>query len=123
MSFSSMLIHRCTIQRYMPTGGTDTMGHPLAAWTNLATNVKCNLQWRPVTELKNDGLVAVASSELLFVPKGQDITEKDRVTAVVDIDGVSVDSNIFNVTEVRLLRGKNREHHKQVILLRVRPGG
>jgi len=125
MGFNSMLIHECTIRRYVEDGLTDSHGQPTGAWQVWETCVKCNLQWRTVTELKNDGFVAVARAQVLFLKAGQDITEEDHVTDIMDIDGIDgivVDGGPFAVEEVKLQRGRKREHHRECRLKRVKAG-
>jgi len=117
-----MLIHECIIRRYVEDGGTDLHGQPTGAWQDWETCVKCNLQWRSVTELKNDGFVAVARAQVLFLKAGQDITEEDHVTEIIDVDGFPVDNGPFAVEEVKLQRGRKREHHRECRLKRIKAG-
>jgi len=120
MSYISMLIHRCTVQR-ATLGVPDIHGQPSRTWGTLATGVKCNLQWRSVTEKTNDGLLVSRQSEVLFVPVSQDITERDRIVNIRNLAGTLVDNGPFYVTQATRYRGRKKEHHRQLVLSRVTP--
>lgn len=116
----SLLRHRCTIQR-QASSGTDAHGQPSYSWEDVGTSVPCLLQvssssgwpFRNVTVVED----VVQVRTVLYLLPDQDITERDRVTSVTDINGTSVDAGPFEVLAVADAGGQGRM--KQVTLRRL----
>lgn len=78
MSFESLLIHRCSILRFVEAG-TGAHGEPTGTWDELYKDVKCRVyQWGQGVESKNRIEVETGQVQFDFLP-GQDITERDRI--------------------------------------------
>ncbi|MBT9146029.1 MAG: hypothetical protein DDT42_01908 [candidate division WS2 bacterium] len=77
VSFRSLLINRCNIQRYVP-GALDEYGHPIRTWGNLLLDEPCRWSTPKNTEIKA-GIEIVIADLKLFLRNNVGITEKDRV--------------------------------------------
>ncbi len=77
MSYTTLLIDTCTVQRYAGAGADD-YGNPVLTWDlTYLENQACRLVAAPGTELKVGAEIVIADYKL-FV-QSIDITERDRV--------------------------------------------
>lgn len=102
MSYSSLLIHTCTIQRYTE-GAADGYGNPTLAWADHLVDEPCRLVAAPGKELKVGAEIVIADYKL-FV-ESIDITEQDRVV----IGGLT-----YEILLVQDYADNSASHHKQV---------
>ena len=118
MSYRSLLPMTCTIRRYTE-GAQDTYGHPAQTWANLATGVPCRRMNAKGYETKADEKTVVVADYLFFFDKGQDITERDRITTL-KLAGTAVDTATYEVLKVNAVLGMKREDHREVMVQVVR---
>ena len=109
MSYTSLLIQTCTIQRYSE-GDPDEYGNPALTWADYLTDEACRLVASSGRELKVGAELVIADYKL-FLGDGIDITEQDMV--ILD----SVTYEILLVTDKQDLVGS---HHKECYLRTVR---
>ena len=120
--YTDLLTDTCTIRRATMGTTRDPYGNFVPTWANLATGVVCRLDeaggpWSAAgRETYTDKNITVADY-MLCLKWDQDITERDRVTAVVR-DGITVVNNECEVILVSLAAGE--VHHKEALLARVK---
>ena len=102
MTYTSLLIETCTVQRYTE-GAEDAYGKPARTWADNLTDQACRLVAMPGTELKI-GVEIVVADYKLFV-QDIDITEQDRVV---------IDSLTYEVLLIQTYADGISDHHKQV---------
>lgn len=101
MSYTSLLIHTCTVRRFTE-GAEDAYGNPNLTWADHLTNEPCRLTASTGREIKV-GLEIVVADYKLFIGD-VDIIEQDEVI----ISGITY--------EVLLVSGYSDDttsHHKQ----------
>jgi hypothetical protein len=96
MSIDSHLIHRCTIQRYLPVGD-DSLKAPKKDWRPWIEGLRC----RRVTKQQRVG----------------DVQQGDRVVNVIDETGTT-EVGTFKIESVIIRRGR-AARHVSLILERV----
>lgn len=101
MSFDSLLIDICTVQRYTE-GAVDDAGHPTLTWADHLTNEPCRLTTANGKELKVGAELVVADYRLFL--GDVDIIEQDRVV---------IDSLTYEVLLVEIYADHTADHHKQ----------
>ena len=104
MTYTTLLIETCTVQRYTE-GARDASGQPTLTWADNLTNQACRLVAAPGKELKVGAEIVVADYKL-FV-QDIDIIEQDRVV---------IDSLTYEVLLVQNYADSITDHHKQVWL-------
>lgn len=106
--FTSLLIHRCTIQR-RDAAVEDELGHTVGDYADLETDVSCRLE-----PFLGDGRFVERTSDaksltgdhLLMLEPDQAIEQGDRITTVVYASGAgSVNPGVFSV--LRVERGES----------------
>jgi hypothetical protein len=117
MSIDSHLIHRCTIQRYLPVGD-DSLKAPKKDWRPWIEGLRC----RRVTKQQRVGDTAfaerpVTTTDMLLVPAGTDVQQGDRVVNVIDETGTT-EVGTFKIESVIIRRGR-AARHVSLILERV----
>lgn len=108
MSYSSLLINVCTIQRFSE-GALDNYGIPVKTWTDISTNEPCRLMAGSGREIKVGAEVVVADYKLFL--GDVDITEQDRV---------EIDSITYEVLLVADREDGIVSHHKECFMRVVR---
>jgi len=121
MSYNSLLIHRCTVRRYTETG-TDSHGQPVVTWDDLATGVRCRLNWHDQTERFSIPVASVRRYKL-FVPRAQDVRHEDRIYNITYSNGTVFEPGPFNVAEVKDFSDRHNRHHLELSLERVGEAG
>lgn len=94
------LDHTCIVQR-SSAGAVDGNNVPTVTWSTLLNGVPCHYWQEMETEILNGQAVEVARSRIVFAANTA-ITDKDRVTSVLDNDGaqrVGVPLDIEEVVE------------------------
>ena len=102
MSYSTLLIHVCTIQRFTE-GAADSYGNPSLTWADYLVDEPCRLTTSSGREVKVGAEIVIADYRL-FV-EDIDITEQDRVV---------IGGNIYEVLLVQGYSDDSASHHKQV---------
>ena len=102
MSYTSLLIQTCTVQRFTE-GAFDVYGNPTLTWADYLTDQACRLVAAPGTELKVGAEIVVADYKLFI--QSIDIIEQDRVV----IGGLT-----YEVLLVQDYADSTISHHKQV---------
>jgi len=101
MSYDSLLIHTCTVQRYTE-GVADGYGNPVLAWADHLTNEPCRLTSSSGREIKVGAELVIADYKLFI--GDEDITEQDRVV----ISGIT-----YEVLLIQEYADDSTSHHKQ----------
>ena len=97
MTVVSKMTMRATVQRNVPAG-TDGFGGPGAAvWGAHLASLSCWVWTKAEREVIDNQKTAVLADHRMMVPRGTDITEDDRVTAVVDRNGGSIIANTMRI--------------------------
>ena len=104
MSFDSLLIDTCDIQRYTE-GAADDYGHPVKTWTPLHDDEPCRHISGQGREVKVGQEVVIIYDEL-FVGD-IDVTEQDRVV---------IDTVTYQIVAVVFRKDGIGSHHKQCYL-------
>lgn len=105
MSFDSLLIDLCTIQRYSE-GAADDYGNPILTWDlTYLVDERCRLTTSSGREIKIGAEIVVADYKLFL--SDVDITEQDRVV---------VDSITYEILLVQDYADHTSDHHKQAWL-------
>ncbi len=104
MSYTSLLIDTCTIQRFTE-GVADAYGNPTLVWADHLVDESCRLTTAKGRELKIGAEIVVADYKL-FV-ESIDITEQDRVV---------LDGNTYEILLVEDYADDSSNHHKQIWL-------
>ena len=107
MSFNSLLIDTCTVQRYTE-GAVDDYGKPAKTWTNHIDDEPCRLVANPNREIKVGAEVVIADYDLFI--GDVDVTEQDRIV---------IDEITYEIISV-LLRKSFSSHHKELLMRVVR---
>ena len=106
MTFASLLIHICTIQRYTESLPPDGYGNPVLTWDlTYIEDEPCRLTTAKGRELKIGAEIVVADYKLFI--DSVDITEQDRVV----ISGLT-----YEILLVEDYADDSVSHHKQVWL-------
>lgn len=112
MSFSDLLIHRCTISR-KTEGEVDAYGEPATTWANLATGVHCRLEKpKGTTKLPPEGEY-VEKLPVLYIGTTNAITEADRIVVTTGPTGT------FEIQKVRPYYNGSELHHYECDLQEV----
>lgn len=125
MSYNALLIHTCTISRRV-YGAADIHGQPVETWAAIATNVPCRLTWQSelyMTQEWYQNKVVSVARYVLFLPKGQDVLVRDRITTVLHKSGAIIDAGPFDVLEANTRSDKHGPHHVELLLSRILEGG
>lgn len=101
MSYTSLLIHTCTTQRFTE-GAADGYGNPILTWADNLTDIACRLTTAKGRELKVGAELVVADYKLFVLDV--DITEQDRIV---------IDSLTYEVLLIEEYSDDSAEHHKQ----------
>jgi len=104
MSYASLLIDTCTIERYTE-GAADDYGNPALTWADHLVDEPCRLETAKGRELKVGAEIVVADYKL-FVDT-VDITEQDRLT---------ISGNLYEILLVEDYANSLASHHKQIWL-------
>ncbi len=104
MTFSSLLIGECTIQRYTE-GAADDYGHPAKTWTNLHDDEPCRHVSGKGREVKVGQEVVIIYDELYV--GDIDVIVQDRVV---------IDTETYQVVDVLFRQDGIGDHHKQLFL-------
>ena len=104
MSYSSLLINTCTIQRFTE-GSSDPYGNPAITWAAHLPDEACRIQPSSGVELKI-GAELVVADYLLFLGD-VDVTEQDRVV---------LDSITYEILLVKDEQDGVDSHHREVFL-------
>ena len=108
MSYSSLLIETCTIQRFSE-GALDNYGIPAKTWTDISTDESCRLMTSSGREVKVGAEVVVADYKLFLGDVS--ITEQDRVV---------IDSTTYEILLVADREDGIGSHHKECFMRAVR---
>jgi hypothetical protein len=108
MSYSSLLINICTIQRNTP-GAQDAYGQPTASWANHLVDESCRIMGTSGREIKVGAEVVVADYKLFL--DDVDVTEQDRVV---------LGSVIYEMLLVQRIQNGTGGHHRECFLRVVR---
>jgi len=76
MSFASLLINICTVQRFT-AGAQDAYGNPAETWNPIHTDIACRWSTPKNREVRVGAEVVLA--DLLVFVNDIDVTEQDRV--------------------------------------------
>ena len=101
MSYTSLLIHTCTTQRFTE-GVADGYGNPALTWADNLTDISCRLTTSSGREIKVGAELVIADYKL-FV-EDVDIVEQDRIV---------IDSLTYEVLLVEGYYDSSSAHHKQ----------
>ena len=114
MSFVG-LVHTCTIRR--SSRALDAAGESIDSMSDLATGVACRFYRPDAKELVATGGQVVVTHRLML-PYGQDVHEKDVVTAITDNQGTVLASEAAVNGVYRDPAGQR--HHMECDLTEVR---
>jgi len=115
--FLALLNSTCTIQRKVDSGLVDADGQTIFTWTTLASGVACRLEGRAsLNRVKSieRGIPerTVVEEDLMYFPPLTDITEEDRVTALVrTADSETLYDVPLSVLLVTRVDDDSEEHH------------
>ena len=104
MSYTSLLIHTCTTQRFTEAAG-DAYGNPVLTWADNQSDIACRLTTASGREIKVGAELVIADYKL-FVGD-VDIIEQDRIV---------IDSLTYEVLLVEEYSDETVGHHKQIWL-------
>lgn len=105
-----LLNQRCDIWRYSE-GSADGYGHLAKTYAELATSVPCRLREAGGKETWADDKTVVPADYIIYLPRNQDVTERDRIV---------LDSITYDVLRVQHTRARRREHHLKLFMRAVR---
>ena len=108
MSYTSLLIDTCTIQR-STDGAQDGYGQPAQTWTDWATAQACRLMATQAREITLGAEVVIADYKLFLEDLA--ITEQDRVI----IGGIT-----YEVLQVATRQDGDADHHVEAYMRTVR---
>ncbi len=108
MSFTSLLIETCTVQRYTE-GAADNYGVPAKTWADHLTDQACRINATTGREVLVGAKVVVADYKMFIADI--DITEQDRVVS----GGVT-----YEVLLVSDRQNSTVDHHKECLMKAVR---
>ena len=117
MSFTSLLISTCTVERYT-TGVADAYGTPVKTWTDHLTDQAC----RFMAGSRAIGSAAGAGGEILI---GAKLVVADYIMFIGDVDITEQDRVVSGGVTYEILMVADRadgiaSHHKEVYLKTVR---
>jgi len=104
VSYTSLLIDTCTVQRYTE-GAADDYGNPTLTWAAHLTDEACRLVASTGREIKVGAELVIADYKLFL--DDVDITEQDRVV---------MGALTYEVLLVQDYKDSTASHHKQVWL-------
>ena len=104
MSFESLLIDTCTVERYTE-GAQDSYGNPALTWASHLADESCRLVTGGGRELKVGAEIVVADYKLFL--DDVDITEQDRVV---------VSSITYEILLVERRKDGAGGHHRECLL-------
>ena len=104
MSFNSLLINSCTVQRFT-AGVIDAYGNPAETWAALHTDIACRHS-TPKNREVQVGAEVVLADLLLFV-NDIDVTEQDRVV---------LNSLTYETLSVVPRQNGTGGHHKELFI-------
>ena len=107
MSFASLLIQACTVERWTD-GGQDAYGQPVKTWADHIVDEPCRISYPKGRQVQR-GTEVVPVEAVLFVDD-IDVTEHDRVT---------VDGTLYGILFVATYRDSANVQHKELSLERV----
>jgi len=102
MSFDSLLIDLCDIERNTP-GLLNEYGYPAPSWGPHISNERCRLTASTGREIKAGAEVVVADYKLFL--SDVDVTEQDRIV----VDGIT-----YEILLVQEYADHTADHHKQL---------
>ena len=108
MSYDSLLIQTCTIERYT-TGAADDYGQLAKTWADHLTDEPCRLTTSTGREIKVGAEVVIADYKLFL--GDVDVTEQDRVV---------IGSTTYEILLVQNYADGIDDHHKQAWMRAVR---
>jgi len=108
MSYTSLLINTCIVERYTE-GAADAYGNPVKMWADHLVDEPCRWQDTTGTELVIDAEVVVADDKLFL--GDVDITEQDRVV---------IGAVTYEIILVTDKQDGLSSHHKECYLRTVR---
>lgn len=109
MSYTSLLINTCTIQRFT-AGAQNAYGNPAKAWADIATDEPCRWSTPQNREIKVGAEVVLADLQL-FLGADTVITEQDRVV----LDGAT-----YEVLSAADRQNGSANHHVECLLRTVK---
>lgn len=104
MSYISLLISECTIQRFNE-GTKDNYGNPALTWADHLVDTPCRLMASSGREIKVGAELVIADYKLFL--GAVDITEQDRVV---------LDGNTYELLLVQDRADGTNSHHKEVMM-------
>ncbi len=104
MSYSSLLINTCTVQRYTE-GAKDNYGNPALTWANHLADESCRLMASGGRELKVGTELVIADYKLFL--GDVDITEQDRVV---------IGAVTYEVLLIEDRQDSTASHHKECMM-------
>lgn len=110
MSYTSLLINTCTIQRFTD-GAADAYGNPARTWADHLVDEPCRQIYGKGTEVKVGAEVVIIYDELFL--ENVDVKVWDRAV----IGGVT-----YNIVSVVQRQDSSAQHHKHCFLQRVDNG-
>ena len=108
MTFTTLLINTCTVERFTNSGDTN-FGNPTKVWADHLTAQACRLSDASGRESQGS-TESTQVDEVLFM-QDVDVTEADRVT---------VDSVLYEIVFVTDKQDSDNNHHKELGLVRVK---
>jgi hypothetical protein len=113
----SFLTHTCTIQRH--SGAVNALNELAASgFATHLTDVACRFKDNDVREPSSQTAAVLASTYVLYLPAGTDVTEADRISTVTTPDGIV--AGPFTIERVLTRRdGSGRGRHMTLGLERV----
>lgn len=106
MSYSSLLIQTCDIQRYTDSGAGN-YNRPTKSWADLHASEPCRFNITKGNEIRMDNEIVI-SYWTLFVGD-IDVTERDRV-----IFG----GETYEIVLIKPFQNGSADHHKELILIK-----
>lgn len=111
---TGMFSHTCTISRRTVDSTDVNTGHTTYTWANFATGVRCRFDEMTEQEVLGRSLTIVENPRL-FMLIGQDVTERDRITNVLDRGGNTIHAGPFEIVGI----SKPSNHHVEAKLEKV----
>lgn len=108
MSYESLLIDVCTIERNTP-GAPDDYGHTVDVWANHLVDEPCRLMATRSREIAQGAEVVIAGYQMFL--NDVDVTERDRVIH---------NSITYEILQVSTRQDSKTEHHKELMLRTVK---
>lgn len=105
MSFDSLLVNVCTVERYTE-GVADNYGNPTLTWASHLSSEPCRLMATTGKEVKIGAEIVIANYTLFL--GDVDITEQDRVV---------IGSTTYEVLLVSDRQDSTGSHHKECFMV------